>query len=393
MTADSSLRTADFDYDLPPELIAQEPLPDRAASRLLVVLRAERRGGGAGGEESLGDRRAGRRSGRGDRRDSGLFRQPAMPEGEQRTVGGSVLVDSRFSQLPSLIPPGDLLVINTTRVRHARLLGTRPSGAPAEVLLIHPGSDGTWVAMGKPGSALQPGKRIGLGPGLEVETAEVLPDGNRLVRFIGGTAEEAMARFGRLPLPPYITRDPTALDETRYQTVYGRIEGSVAAPTAGLHFTEGMLDALSAKGVLVSGLDLQVGPGTFKPVEVEDPRQHQMHPERYEITPRLAGLIELVREQGGRVWAVGTTVVRALESAAAGDGTVRAGPGETRLMIVPGYRFRAVDRLITNFHLPRSTLLMLVSAFAGHELTMAAYRHAVSRRYRFYSYGDAMVIV
>jgi S-adenosylmethionine:tRNA ribosyltransferase-isomerase len=316
-----------------------------------------------------------------------------MPDGDQRAVGGSVLVDSRFSQLPSLIAPGDLLVINTTRVRHARLLGTRPSGAPAEVLLIHPGADGTWVAMGKPGSALQPGKRVALGPGLEVETVEVLPDGHRLVRFIGGTAEEAMARFGRLPLPPYITRDATALDETRYQTVYGRVEGSVAAPTAGLHFTEAMLDTLSAKGVLVSGLDLQVGPGTFKPVEVEDPRQHQMHPERYEITPRLAGLIELVREQGGRVWAVGTTVVRALESAAAGDGTVRAGPGETRLMITPGYRFRAVDRLITNFHLPRSTLLMLVSAFAGHELVMAAYRHAVSRQYRFYSYGDAMVIV
>jgi len=393
LTAEPSLRTADFDYDLPPELIAQEPLPDRAASRLLVVLRAERRGGGANGRESVRDRRAGVRPDPRDRRDSGLLRRPPMPEGDQRAIAGSVLVDSGFSQLTSLIPPGDLLVINTTRVRHARLPGTRPSGAPAEVLLIHPEGGGTWVAMGKPGSALQPGKRIGLGPDLEVETVEVLPDGNRLVRFIGGTAEEAMARYGRLPLPPYITRDPTELDEIRYQTVYGRLEGSVAAPTAGLHFTEEILDALSAKGVLVSGLDLQVGPGSFKPVEMEDPRQHQMHPERYEITPRLAGLIELVREQGGRVWAVGTTVVRALESAAGEDGTVRAGAGETRLMIAPGYRFRAVDRLITNFHLPRSTLLMLVSAFAGHGLTMAAYRHAVSRRYRFYSYGDAMVIV
>ena len=391
MTAEPSLRTADFDYDLPSELIAQEPLPDRAGSRLLVVVRAERRA--AGDDGSGAGRRTGARVGRGDRRDSGLFRRPDMPEGDQRAVGGSVLVDSRFTRLTSLIPPGDLLVINTTRVRHARLLGTRPSGAPAEVLLIHPGANGDWVAMGKPGSALQPGKRVSLGPEVEVETVEVLPDGHRVVRFLGATAEEAIARYGRLPLPPYITRDPTELDESRYQTVYGRVEGSVAAPTAGLHFTEAMLDALSAKGVLISGLDLQVGPGTFRPVEVEDPREHPMHPERYEITPRLAALIELVREQGGRIWAVGTTVVRALESAAADDGAVRAGRGETRLMITPGYRFRVVDRLVTNFHLPRSTLLMLVSAFAGHDLTMAAYRHAVTERYRFYSYGDAMVIL
>jgi S-adenosylmethionine:tRNA ribosyltransferase-isomerase len=316
-----------------------------------------------------------------------------VPGGATPVPGNGVLVDSRFTHLTSLIPPGDLLVINTTRVRHARLLGSRPSGAPAEVLLIHPGADGDWIAMGKPGSALQPGKRITLGPGVEVETLEVLPDGHRRVRFVGATAEEAIAGYGRLPLPPYITRDPTEEDERRYQTVYGRVEGSVAAPTAGLHFTEGMLDTLSARGVLIAGLDLQVGPGTFKPVEVDDPREHPMHPERYEITSRLAAMVELVREQGGRVWAVGTTVVRALESAAQGHGLVRAGAGETRLMITPGYAFRVVDRLITNFHLPRSTLLMLVSAFAGHPLTMAAYRHAVEQRYRFYSYGDAMVIL
>jgi S-adenosylmethionine:tRNA ribosyltransferase-isomerase len=308
-------------------------------------------------------------------------------------AGGGVLVDSRFTHLASLIPRGDLLVINTTRVRHARLLGTRPSGAPAEVLLIHRGPEGDWVVMGKPGSALQPGKRILLAPGVEVETLEVLPDGHRRVRFLGTTAEAAIASYGRLPLPPYITRDPTPQDEQRYQTVYGRVEGSVAAPTAGLHFTEAMLDTLSARGILIAGLDLEVGPGTFKPVEVEDPREHPMHPERYEISSRLAAMIELVREQNGRVWAVGTTVVRALESAAGEHGLVRAGRGETRLMITPGYSFRVVDRLITNFHLPRSTLLMLVSAFAGHQLTMAAYRHAVEERYRFYSYGDAMLIL
>jgi S-adenosylmethionine:tRNA ribosyltransferase-isomerase len=308
-------------------------------------------------------------------------------------VGGSTLVDSAFTELPSLISPGDLLVLNTTRVRHARLLGTRASGAPAEILLIHPGTGETWVALGKPGSALQPGKRIQLGPDASVETVAVLPNGNRTVRFLGATAEEAIARYGRLPLPPYITRTPTELDETRYQTVYARTEGSVAAPTAGLHFTAALLDQLSAAGVLVAGLDLEIGPGTFKPVEVENPADHAMHPEAYEITPRLAALVERVREDGGRVWAVGTTVVRALEAAAAEDGTVCPGRGTTSLMITPGYSFRVVDRLLTNFHLPRSTLLMLVSAFAGRELTLTAYRHAVAQRYRFYSYGDAMVIL
>ena len=386
MTAEPR-RTADFDYQLPPELIAQEPLAERAGSRLLMVLRADRR---MAGPDRRGPERA---SQRGGRRAIDSFRQPAMLPGDSRAVEGGVLVDSWFSQLPSLIPAGDLLVLNTTRVRHARLLGTRASGAPAEVLLIHPAADDTWVAMGKPGSALQPGKQIALNAEISVETVEVLVDGHRRVRFVGATADQAIARFGRLPLPPYITRDPTAADDERYQTVYARLEGSVAAPTAGLHFTTALLDALSAKGVIVSGLDLQVGPGTFKPVEVDDPRHHAMHPERYEIPSRLAGLVEIVREQGGRVWAVGTTVVRALESAAQSDGTIRAGEGETRLMITPGYPFRVVDRLLTNFHLPRSTLLMLVSAFAGYDLTMAAYAHAVDRRYRFYSYGDAMVIL
>jgi S-adenosylmethionine:tRNA ribosyltransferase-isomerase len=387
LTADTPLRTADFEYELPAELIAQEPLPERSASRLLVVVRADRR------TEGPVERREGQRGGTAGRRGSGAFREPDMLPGDHRSVGRSVLLDSFFAQLPSLIPAGDLLVLNTTRVRHARLIGARPSGAPAEVLLIHPGPDGTWIALGKPGSALQPGKRILLDDTAAIETVEVLDDGNRRVSFVGTTAEEAIARFGRLPLPPYITRDATELDETRYQTVYARTEGSVAAPTAGLHFTPALLDALSAKGVLISGLDLQVGPGTFKPVEADDPAEHRMHPERYEISPRLAGMIDLVREQGGRIWAVGTTVVRALESAVGLDGAVRAGVGETSLMITPGYAFRAVDRLITNFHLPRSTLLMLVSAFAGHEVCLAAYRHAVAQRYRFYSYGDAMVII
>jgi len=303
------------------------------------------------------------------------------------------LADAHFANLSGLLAPGDLLVINTTKVRHARLLGTRPSGAPAEILLIHPAPDDTWVAIGKPGSALRPGKRVTLGPGAVVETMDVLPDGNRVVRFVGMTAEDAMSRYGRLPLPPYIARPPSQLDETRYQTIYAEAEGSVAAPTAGLHFTPTLLNQLTSAGVQVAGLDLQVGTGTFKPVEVEDPSRHEMHPERYEISPELAQLVGQVKATGKRVWAVGTTVVRALESAVRPDGTIQPGASETRLMIVPGYRFRVVDRLITNFHLPRSTLLMLVCAFAGRELALSAYRHAVAARYRFYSYGDAMVII
>lgn len=346
-------RTADFDYDLPTELIAQEPLPDRGGSRLLVVCRS----------------------------------RTSPP------AGGHSLRDSWFAELPQLVPAGDLVVINTTRVRHARLPATRPSGRPAEVLLVHPGRDGTWIAMGQPGSALRPGKRVQLGTSEWVETLEILEGGHRLVRFIGTTAEEAMHRYGKLPLPPYIHRDPTDLDELRYQTVYAEAEGSVAAPTAGLHFTPSLLETLRSKEVAVEGLDLQVGPGTFKPVEVDDPARHEMHPERYHISSRLARRISETRAAGGRIWAVGTTVVRALESAAGPDGAIASGPGETRLMILPGYTFRLVDRLITNFHLPRSTLLMLVCAFAGRELVLTAYQHAVAARYRFYSYGDAMVII
>ncbi len=347
MTSDV-FRTSDFEYDLPPDLIAQEPLQDRSGSRLLTVFRS---------------------------------RSPHK------------FVDGRFPDLQSLIPPGDLLVLNTTRVRHARLLGTRESGGPAEILLIHPASDGNWLALGKPGSALRPGRRIVLGPEASIETVAVLADGNRLVRFIGLEPETAIAQYGKLPLPPYIRRAATTQDETRYQTVYARLEGSVAAPTAGLHFTSELLAQMVEGGIFVEGLDLQVGPGTFKPVEVEDPAVHEMHAENFEIPDALASRLAAVRRKGGCVWAVGTTVVRALESAAGDHRTVKPGAGETRLLITPGYNFRVVDRMLTNFHLPRSTLLMLVSAFAGYELTMAAYRHAVQQRYRFFSYGDAMVII
>jgi S-adenosylmethionine:tRNA ribosyltransferase-isomerase len=303
------------------------------------------------------------------------------------------LEEGLFTDLLELIPPGDLLVINTTRVRHARLIGRRASGAPAEVLLLRPEVDDSWIAMGQPGSALQPGKQVQLDEGVAIETVGILPDGSRRVRFIGISAADAMARFGRVPLPPYIDRDAVPADATRYQTVYAKRPGSVAAPTAGLHFTDALLDALSARGVVIAGLDLEVGPGTFKPVDAELPEQHEMHAERYEIPHRLAAVQREVKRLGGRVWAVGTTVVRALESAADRDGIVQEGAGETRLLIVPGFEFKVVNRLITNFHLPRSTLLMLVSAFAGHETTRAAYQHAIAARYRFYSYGDAMVVI
>lgn len=352
MTADPrvSLPTSAFDYHLPPELIAQFPSERRGEDRLLVL---------------------------------------------RRTGGGSNARTEhlRFPDLVSLIAPGDLLVLNATKVRHARLLGRRASGAPAEVLLLHPSVEDTWIALGKPGSALQPGKRIELQAGMAVEVLEVLEDGNRLVRLLGGTAEQVMARVGRLPLPPYIERDPTPEDELRYQTVFAGREGSVAAPTAGLHFTAELLEQLERRGVRIARLELEVGPGTFKPVEAEDPSEHPMHAERYEIPPPVAATVAEARARGASVWAVGTTVVRALESAALEHGLVAAGPGETRLLIVPGYRFRIVDRLLTNFHLPRSTLLMLVAAFAGYDPVMAAYAEAIRSRYRFYSYGDAMVIL
>jgi S-adenosylmethionine:tRNA ribosyltransferase-isomerase len=347
--AEQHWTTADFDYDLPPDLIAQTPVAERGSSRLLVVRR--------------------------------------------RPGDAAPLEDRIFTDLVALIPPGDVLVLNATRVRHARLLGTRPGGGPAEVLLVHPLTDGTWLAMGKPGSAMRPGKCIALDAEVSIETVAVRGDGFREVRFVGSDAASAIERFGRLPLPPYIAREPDASDEARYQTVYAEREGSVAAPTAGLHFTEALLEALRARGVVVTTLDLEVGPGTFRPVEGEDPTAHPMHEERFEIPTEAAAAIAAARARGAAVWAVGTTVVRALESAARDDGTVASGSAATRLLILPGYRFRVVDHLLTNFHLPRSTLLMLVAAFAGHEPTLQAYHHAVAQRYRFYSYGDAMCLI
>lgn len=341
------MKTSDFDYHLPASLIAQEPSRERGDSRLLLLERGDADG---------------------------------------------VLHDRYFRDLPAMIPAGDLLVVNTTRVRHARFLGTRPSGADAEVLLIHPAPGGHWVAMGKPGNALRPGKRIMIGPGAFIETVALLEDGFREVRFIGMEAETAIGQFGRLPLPPYIDRPPTAADQTRYQTIYATRVGSVAAPTAGLHFTPALLDQLRQRGVGVARIELEVGPGTFRPVETDNPAEHPMHPEWFEIGPEAAEAINATRARGGKIWAVGTTVVRSLESAAASAGAVTAGRQETRLLITPGYRFKTVDRLITNFHLPRSTLLMLVSAFGGYDRTMNAYRHAVEAKYRFYSYGDAMLI-
>jgi S-adenosylmethionine:tRNA ribosyltransferase-isomerase len=353
--AQASLRTSDFDYPLPQDLIAQYPTERRGESRLLVVRR--------------------------------------RPEGPTVPDPGPATTDSRFGDFADLVNPGDVIVLNTTRVRHARLLGRRPSGAPVEILLLHPDGEGAWIAMGKPGSALRPGKPVLLAEGITLETIEVQEEGYRRVRVIGADAEEVMARFGRLPLPPYIARDPTPLDEQRYQTVFAEREGSVAAPTAGLHFTPELLEAVVNRGATLAWLELEVGPGTFKPVEVEDYASHPMHPERYHIPAATAAAIAAARDRDAAVWAIGTTVVRALESAATGAGLVRPGWGETRLMVTPGYAFRVVNRLLTNFHLPRSTLLMLVAAFAGYEPTMAAYRHAVQAGYRFYSYGDAMAIL
>lgn len=339
------MKTSDFDFNLPESLIAQEPSRQRGDSRLLVI-----------------DRDA------------------------------DTLSDQQFQDLPSYIPAGDLLVVNTTRVRHARFIGTRASGAEAEVLLIHPAANGHWVAMGKPGSALRPGKRITIGQDAFIETVAVLEEGFREVKFVGIDAETAINTIGRLPLPPYIERTPTEADETRYQTIYADKTGSVAAPTAGLHFTPVVMDALRSKGVGVAQIELEVGPGTFRPVETDNPLEHPMHPEWFEISSAAAEAINGTHARGGKVWAVGTTVVRSLESAGAADGTVSPGRQDTRLLITPGYRFKCVDRLITNFHLPRSTLLMLVSAFGGYERMMGAYRHAVEQQYRFYSYGDAMLI-
>lgn len=298
-----------------------------------------------------------------------------------------------FVEIADLIQPRDVLVLNRTRVFRARLLGLRPSGAPAEVLLLKPLGDARYEALVSPGGKLKPGRMVEVAPGFTVEVLAVTERRTRIVRLhTQQRLGDAIEQHGHIPLPPYIARPDEAGDAERYQTVYAQESGSVAAPTAGLHFTPELLEALARKGVQRAEVLLHIGAGTFKPVEVEDPRDHVMHEEWYAVTPEAARTINEARQAGGKVWAVGTTTVRTLESIARDDGTVSAGEGETRIFIRPPQRLRAVDRMVTNFHLPRSTLIMLVASFAGYELTMRAYREAVASGFRFYSYGDAMAI-
>lgn len=340
-------RVSDYDFALPEELIAQQPVERRDGSRLLVVHRAS-----------------------------------------------GTLEHRMFRDIVDYIPAGDALVVNTTKVIRARLLGTRPSGAPAEVLLLKAVGEDTWEAMVQPGAKLQAGKMVRIADDFRVEMLEATDRGTKLVRLHAeGAIADAIERHGHIPLPPYMTRSDTIDDASRYQTVYAREAGSVAAPTAGLHFTADVLQALAAKGVQRADVLLHVGAGTFRPISVDDPRGHVMHEESYEVSAQAAAVVNGVKGRGGAVWAVGTTSTRTLESVADGTGGIRATSGDTGIFIHPPYRWQVVDHLLTNFHLPKSTLVMLVAALAGYELTMHAYREAIAARYRFYSYGDAMLIV
>ncbi|MBX3226903.1 MAG: tRNA preQ1(34) S-adenosylmethionine ribosyltransferase-isomerase QueA [Labilithrix sp.] len=339
------MRASAFAYDLPPELIAQEPAPERDAARLMVV--------------------------------------------------GDALEHARIAELASFVPRGSLVVVNDTKVIRARIVGTKESGGKAEVFLVRRLADGTWQAMTKASKPMRPGTRVTSGPLVVTIEGREPNDGLFLVRLAAtsGTLDEALAAGARMPLPPYIKRTPTEADEARYQTVFAKTDGAVAAPTAGLHLTEALLARLrDERGCEVDACTLHVGLGTFQPVTTEDLDDHAMHSEPFVVTPSLAASVARARERGAPVLAIGTTVVRALESAATEGGHVRACAEETRILIQPGYRFRVVDRLLTNFHLPESTLLALVSAFAGTERVLAAYRAAVAARYRFFSYGDAMLL-
>jgi len=342
-------RTSDYDYELPQERIAQQAAEPRDSSRMLVV-----------------DRAAG------------------------------TLAHRTFRDLAELIPPGDALVVNTTRVFRARLLGHRESGGAAEVFLLRPLGSDHFEAMVHPGGKLRPGRFVNVAPGFRVEIVETTPRRTRIVRLHAdddGNVDAAIERHGHIPLPPYIGRADDVVDETRYQTVYADQSGSVAAPTAGLHFTSELLARLEARGVARFDVVLHVGAGTFKPVQEEDPSAHLMHEEWCEVSEASAAAINETRARGGRLWAVGTTSARTLESAADTAGIIQPIRRETNLFVRPPYTFRGVDHLVTNFHLPRSTLVMLVAAFAGYELTMRAYTTAVEEKYRFYSYGDSMCVL
>ncbi|WP_418746035.1 tRNA preQ1(34) S-adenosylmethionine ribosyltransferase-isomerase QueA [Frisingicoccus sp.] len=340
------MKTSDFYYDLPEELIAQDPLADRSSSRLMIL------------DRKTGD-----------------------------------IQHKIFKDIIDELNPQDCLVINDTKVIPARLHGVKEgTGAHIEVLLLKRKSDSVWETLVKPGKKARPGARISFGDGLLVgEVMEVVEEGNRLIRFeYEGIFEEILDRLGEMPLPPYISHK--LQDKNRYQTVYAKHEGSAAAPTAGLHFTEELLDAIQKKGVRIARVTLHVGLGTFRPVKVEDVANHHMHSEFYMISQEAADIINETKRQGGRVISVGTTSTRTLESVADDRGFIREASGWTEIFIYPGYQFKCIDALITNFHLPESTLLMLVSALAGKEYILNAYETAVKERYRFFSFGDAMFI-
>ena len=341
------MKTRDFDYTLPPELIAQTPLDRRDGSRLLCL-----------------------------DRESGAFSH------------------HHFYELPDFLRPGDCLILNNSRVLPARLLGERlPGGGACEVLLLIDRGDKTWECIVRPGKHLRVGARMRFGDGeLTAEVTEVLPDGNRMVRFsYDGIFLEVLERLGKMPLPPYIREE--LADQERYQTVYSKVLGSAAAPTAGLHFTPELLQKIESMGVGIGYVTLHVGLGTFRPVKEDEIEAHDMHSEYCVIPPETAALINETKTHGGRVICVGTTSCRTLESWAAEDGHMEAKAGWTDIFIYPGYRFKVMDGLITNFHLPQSTLIMLVSAFAGREHILTAYEAAVKERYRFFSFGDAMLII
>ena len=338
------MNTADFAYDLPEELIAQDPLSDRAASKLLVIDKVT----------------------------------------EKRT-------HTDFHHIGDYLNPGDCLVINNTKVIPARLIGERENtGGKVEILLLKRKENNIWETLVKPGKKARIGSRIVFGGGiLKAEVVDIIEEGNRLVKFeFDGIFEEILDKLGQMPLPPYITHE--LKDKNMYQTVYAKYEGSAAAPTAGLHFTEKLLDDIEKSGVNIARVTLHVGLGTFRPVKVDDVSKHHMHTEFYQVSKEAAATINNTKKNGGRIICVGTTSCRTIESASDRNGIVQAGEGDTSIFIYPGYRFRVLDGLITNFHLPESTLLMLVSALTGRDNIMSAYKEAVEMKYRFFSFGDAM---